>query len=78
MRPKKSIYEIVSPLGLGDNHFNSMRGLFFAPYTFSCPSGELLRAPKGKIRDLVRITYSDTTLRAACGNSGLQRCKVEP
>ena len=53
-------------------------GLFFAPYTFSRRSRALIRAQKGKIRVLVRIAYSDTTPRAACGNSGFQRCKVEP
>ena len=53
-------------------------GLFFAPSTFSRSSRALIRSSKGKIRDILRMTYSDTTTRLSCGNSGSGRCKVGP
>ena len=52
--------------------------LFFALYTFSRLERALIRAPRSKFRGIVRITYSDTTRLASCGNSGSERCKVAP
>ena len=51
-------------------------GLFFAIYTLSRPERALIRAPRRKLRGIVRITYSGTTRPASCGNSGFQMCKV--
>ena len=66
------------PTWVGRPSLQFHEGLFFAPYTFSSRSRALLRAPKGKICVLVRITYSDTTTRPSCGNSCPKTCKVEP
>ena len=75
---KGIFYERALPTWIGRQSPNFYEGLFFALYTFSRPSRALIRAPKGKIRVLVRITYSDTTTWLPCGNPDFQRCKVGP
>ncbi len=50
---------IVRPaLGLGDPHFNSMRGCFFEPYTFRRPECALIRAHNERTSVFSGITYT--------------------